>query len=134
MAFRYLDFGRSAEGEAAELTWTQFGVRMRAIAARIQQTVAKAERVAILAPQGLDYVTAFYAAAKAGTIAVPLFAPELPAMPNVLRRRWPTPGPPLLLTTVAAAESVTGFVENCRVRDLRSAVVDRSPTRLLMSS
>ena len=43
--------GRSAEGEAAELTWTQFGVRMRAIAARIQQTVAKTERVAILAPR-----------------------------------------------------------------------------------
>ena len=32
--------------------------------------------MAILAPQGLDYVAGFFAAIKAGTIAVPLFAPE----------------------------------------------------------
>lgn len=127
VAFRYLDFGRSAEGEAAELTWTQFGVRMRAIAARIQQTVAKAERVAILAPQGLDYVTAFYAAAKAGTIAVPLFAPELPGHAERLETALADSRPSLLLTTAAAAESVTGFVEKLPGARPEVMVVDRIP-------
>ena len=34
--------------------------------------------MAILAPQGLDYVVAFFAAIYAGTIAVPLFDPDEP--------------------------------------------------------
>lgn len=125
VAFRYLDFGRSAEGEATEITWTQFGVRMRAIGARIQQTVSKAERVAILAPQGLDYVTAFYAAAKAGAIAVPLFAPELPGHAERLETALADSLPSLLLTTAAAAESVAGFVEKLPGVRPEVIVIDR---------
>lgn len=125
VAFRYLDFGRTAEGEATELTWAQFGVRMRAIGARIQQTVDKAERVAILAPQGLDYVTGFYAAAKAGTIAVPLFAPELPGHAERLETALADSRPSLLLTTEAAAESVAGFVEKLPGIRPEVMVIDR---------
>lgn len=125
VAFRYLDFGRTAEGEATELSWSQFGVRMRAIAARIQQTVGKAERVAILAPQGLDYVTAFYAAAKAGTIAVPLFAPELPGHAERLETALADSRPSLLLTTAAAAESVAGFVEKLPGSQPEVMIIDR---------
>ena len=65
VAYRFLDFARS-EGDVAEITWTQLDARIRAIAARIQQSVGRAERVAILAPQGLDYVASFFAALKAG--------------------------------------------------------------------
>ncbi len=61
-----------------EVTSTQFGARLQAIGAIVQQAAGRGERVAILAPQGIDYVAGFYAAIKAGTIAVPLFAPELP--------------------------------------------------------
>lgn len=110
VAFRYLDFGRSAEGEATQLTWAQFDMRMRAIGARIQQMADKGERVAILAPQGLDYITAFYAAVKAGTIAVPLFAPELPGHAERLATALADSRPSLLLTTAAASASVAGFV------------------------
>ena len=34
VAYRYLDYTRSPDGLAVELTWTQLGCRMRAIAAR----------------------------------------------------------------------------------------------------
>ena len=78
VAYRYLDYTRSADGHAVELTWAQLGVRLRAIGARLQRVAGRGDRVAILAPQGLDYVAGFFAAIKAGTIAVPLFAPELP--------------------------------------------------------
>jgi fatty-acyl-CoA synthase len=77
VAYRYLDFTRSEDGEAVELTWTDLGRRMRAIGACVQRVTSRGDRVAILAPQGLDYVAGFFAAIKAGTIAVPLFAPEL---------------------------------------------------------
>ena len=77
VAYRYLDYTRSSDGLAVELTWTQLGRRMRAIAAEVQRVSSRGDRVAILAPQGLDYVAGFFGAVKAGTIAVPLFAPEL---------------------------------------------------------
>lgn len=79
VAFRYLDYAGPEEGgRAVELTWTQLGQRLRAIGARLQELTVAGDRVAILAPQGLDYITGFYAAIKCGTVAVPLFAPELP--------------------------------------------------------
>ena len=65
-AYRYLDHTRSADGYVTELTWNQLGVRMRAIAARVQRVASHGDRVAILAPQGLDYVAGFFAALKAG--------------------------------------------------------------------
>ena len=77
-AYRYLDYSRAVDGQALEVTWTQLGVRLHAIGARVQQAASRGDRVAILAPQGIDYVAGFYAAINAGTIAVPLFAPELP--------------------------------------------------------
>ena len=77
-AYRYLDYSRSDEAQVIELTWAQLGVRMHAIGARLQRIATRDQRVAILAPQGLDYVAGFFAAIKAGHVAVPLFAPELP--------------------------------------------------------
>src|ERR1700758_5587047 len=72
VSYRYLDYSRSVDGEAVELTWNQFGIRLRAVGAYLQQVTARGDRIAILAPQGIDYVTGFFAALKAGTIAVPL--------------------------------------------------------------
>src|SRR6266568_696010 len=76
LAYRYIDYSRHRDGEYHELTWRQFGVRLRAVAARLQQVTQPRDRVAILAPQGLDYVVAMFAAVYAGNIAVPLFDPE----------------------------------------------------------
>lgn len=70
LAYRYVDYSRERDGEVHELTWSQFGARLRAVAARLQQVTSPGDRVAILAPQGLDYVVAFFGAVYAGTIAV----------------------------------------------------------------
>ena len=121
IAYRYLDFGHSSDGEATEITWTKFGIRLRAIAARVQQATTRGERVAILAPQGLDYVAGFYAAIKAGTIAVPLFAPELPGHADRLETALADARPALLLTTTAAEDAVVGFLD--RLPGLRPPVV-----------
>ena len=45
LAYRFLDFSR-AHADLVELTWAQLDVRMRAIAARIQQSVSRGRRVA----------------------------------------------------------------------------------------
>jgi fatty-acyl-CoA synthase len=108
VAYRYLDYTRSDEGQAAELTWTQLGRRMRAIGARVQRVAAAGDRVAILAPQGLDYVAGFFAAIKAGTIAVPLFAPELQGHAQRLETALRDARPTAVITTAAAVDAVRG--------------------------
>lgn len=106
VAYRYLDHAKSESGYVTELTWTQLGHRIRAIGARVQQVASRADRVAILAPQGLDYIAGFFAAIKAGTIAVPLFAPELQGHAQRLAVALHDSGPTVVLTTSAASAAV----------------------------
>ncbi len=127
VAYRYLDFGRSPEGEVLELTWSQLDVRLRAIGSRIQQVTSRGERVAVLAPQGLDYVAGFYAAVKSGAIAVPLFAPELPGHAERLDTALADARPALVLTTAAARTSVTTFLDRHPGATPEVVVIDRIP-------
>ena len=128
IAYRFLDYTRSVDGHAVELTWAQLGTRMRAIGAHLQQVTARGERVAILAPQGIDYVTGFFAAIKAGNIAVPLFAPELPGHAERLETALRDAQPTIVLTTVAATELVQAFLNKLPlVRRPHVIAIDRVP-------
>jgi fatty-acyl-CoA synthase len=110
VAYRYLDFTRSEAGQPTEVTWTQLGIRLKAIGACVQQVAARGDRVAILAPQGLEYIEGFFAAVKAGTIAVPLFAPELPGHVERLETALNDGRPTAVLTTTAAGDVVEAFL------------------------
>lgn len=111
VAYRYLDYSRSA-GCTIEMTWDQLGIRLQAVGAQVQQFAGHGDRVAILAPQGLDYIAGFYAAIKAGTIAVPLFAPELPGHAERLETALRDSEPSAVLTTAAAKDTVENFLNN----------------------
>ncbi|MDM2169494.1 AMP-binding protein, partial [Mycobacteroides abscessus] len=65
-AYRYVDFSSDPNGEPVDLNWPQLRARTRAVAARLQQVTQPGDRVAILAPQSLDYVVGFFAAIEAG--------------------------------------------------------------------
>ncbi len=93
------------------MTWTRLGTRMRAIGARVQQVASRGDRVAILAPQGLDYVAGFFAAIKAGTIAVPLFAPELQGHAERLAVALHDSRPTIVLTTSTATAAVDASLD-----------------------
>jgi fatty-acyl-CoA synthase len=127
-AYRYLDYSRAAEVRTDEVTWTQFGSRLQAVGASVQQAAGRGERVAILAPQGIDYVAGFYGAIKAGTIAVPLFAPELPGHGERLDTALRDSEPALVLTTTAAKGPVEAFLTNLpQRRRPQVAVIDQIP-------
>ncbi|MEB3981445.1 fatty acyl-AMP ligase [Mycobacterium sp. 663a-19] len=127
VAYRYLDYARS-DGHAVEMTWAEFGVRLQAIGAHVQRFAGQGDRVAILAPQGIDYVAGFYAAIKAGTIAVPLFAPELPGHAERLETALRDSEPAVVLTTAAAKDAVEGFLSKLpRLRRPQLLVIDRIP-------
>ncbi|MGV0786717.1 fatty acyl-AMP ligase [Mycolicibacterium sp. XJ2] len=109
-AYRYLD--HTGDGRVVELTWKQLGVRLRAVAASLQRVTQRGDRVAILAPQGLDYVVAFFGAIKAGAIAVPLFAPELRGHAQRLNTALRDCEPSVVVTTAAAAANVRSFLSD----------------------
>jgi len=110
LAYRYVDYSQDPDGKGVELTWDQVGTRSRAIAARLQQVTTRGDRVAILAPQGLDYVTSFFGSIQAANIAVPLFAPELPGHAERLDAVLTDAQPAVVLTTSAAGDAVQKFV------------------------
>lgn len=131
VAYRYLDYSGSAEAQPDDLTWERLGVRGRAVAARLQHVTVTGDRVAILAPQGLDYVISFFAAIAAGAVAVPLFAPELPGQAERLESVLGDAQPTVLLTTTAAAPSVQAFLHTQpRERRPRVIAVDAVPDAL----
>ncbi|MDH6681007.1 fatty acid CoA ligase FadD32 [Rhodococcus sp. LBL1] len=109
LVYRYIDYSRERDGEAHELTWGQFGLRLRAVAARLQQVTQPGDRVAILAPQGLDYVTSFFAAIHAGRIAVPLFDPDEPGHTDRLHAVLGDCEPAAILTATSSAAGVRQF-------------------------
>ncbi|MFK0113048.1 fatty acyl-AMP ligase [Streptomyces sp. NPDC091217] len=92
------------------LTWHRLDQRTRAIAARLTDSVAPGDRVALLVPQGLDYVVAFLAALTAGTVAVPLFTPDLPGHADRLAGVLADAQPSAVLTTSGAADAVRAFL------------------------
>ncbi|GAA0963372.1 fatty acyl-AMP ligase [Kribbella koreensis] len=74
-AYTYVDHRADSR---TTLTWGEVDARARAVAAAIRAQAEPGDRVAILAPQGLDYLVAMLGSCYARTIAVPLFPPDLP--------------------------------------------------------
>ncbi|MFF0636105.1 long-chain-fatty-acid--AMP ligase FadD32 [Nocardia sp. NPDC004151] len=106
LAYRYIDYSRERDGEYHDITWNRFGVRLRAVAARLQQVTQPGDRVAILAPQGLDYIVAMYASVYAGNIAVPLFDPDEQGHTDRLYAVLEDCKPTAILTVGSAAAGV----------------------------
>jgi len=128
IAYRYLDYTQHPDGKAISCTWTELGTRLRAIGARLQQVTSRGDRVAILAPQGIDYIVGFFAAIKAGNIAVPLFAPELPGHAERLNAVLGDAQPAVVLTTAAAGTAVQEFIRSLpRSRRPRVIAIDEIP-------
>ncbi|CAM3099718.1 fatty acyl-AMP ligase [Mycobacterium simiae] len=109
-AYRFLDYSQEPDGHPVVLSWNELWSRVCSIGARLQQVTQPGDRVAILAPQGLDYVAAFFGAVYAGTIAVPLFAPTMSGHAERLAAVLADARPAAVLTTAATAESVRTFI------------------------
>ncbi|WP_375770363.1 condensation domain-containing protein [Archangium gephyra] len=73
LAYTFLVDG---ETEEAHLTYAGLNARARAIGGLLQELGARGERVLLLYPPGLDYVTAFVGCIYAGAIAVPAYPPD----------------------------------------------------------
>ncbi|HEX8132453.1 MAG TPA: beta-ketoacyl synthase N-terminal-like domain-containing protein, partial [Actinomycetes bacterium] len=75
--WRGYTFLLDGEAEEAGLTYRQLDARARAVAARLQRSGAEGERVLLLYPPGLDYVTAVFGCFYAGAVPILAFPPRL---------------------------------------------------------
>ncbi|GGM56690.1 acyl-CoA synthetase [Longimycelium tulufanense] len=106
VAFTFIDYTTNRDGVAHSYTWRQLDRRARAVAARLSQVTTRGQRVAVLAPQDLDYVVAFLGALYAGTVAVPLFAPEVSTHGDRLVGALADCDPEVWLTSEQALDTV----------------------------
>ncbi len=109
LAYRFVDFSTERDGVYRDLNWADFGARNRAVGARLQQVTQPGDRVAILCPQNLEYLVAFFGVLYSGRIAVPLFDPNEPGHVGRLHAVLDDCQPSAILTTTAAAEGVRKF-------------------------
>jgi fatty acid CoA ligase FadD32 len=109
LAYRFLDFSTERDGVARDLHWADFSARNRAVGARLQQVTQPGDRVAILCPQNLEYLVAFFGTLYSGRIAVPLFDPSEPGHVGRLHAVLDDCSPAAILTTTDSAEGVRKF-------------------------
>lgn len=109
-AFTYIDYGQDPKGFAESMTWSQVHSRAWVIAEELQLCGSPGDRVAILAPQGLEYIIAFFGALQAGFIAVPLSAPQYGIHDDRVSSVLRDSAPVAILTTTAVVSNVTKYV------------------------
>ncbi|WP_406442252.1 fatty acyl-AMP ligase [Streptomyces sp. NBC_00631] len=124
-AFTFVDHpAPHSRGVHRTLTWQRLDVRVRALAARLAEVAEPGDRVALLCPQGTDYVTGFLAALTAGLVAVPLYPPGLPGHGDRLLAVLDDARPAAVVTTDRAAAEVRDLCERAKVP---AVVADRAP-------
>ena len=106
-AFIYLLDGQSNQ---AVLTYAQLEQRARAIAAHLQNMGLAGQRVLLVYPPGLDFITAFFGCLYAGCVAVPTYPPHRHRMLNRFHTIAADAGAGIALSTSSAALQFQGLI------------------------
>ncbi|OBH24834.1 fatty-acid--CoA ligase [Mycobacterium sp. E342] len=131
LSYRFIDYSTERDGVYRDIVWRDFSARNRAVGARLQQVTQPGDRIAILCPQNLDYLIAFFGALYAGRIAVPLFDPGEPGHVGRLHAVLDDCTPSTILTTTEAAEGVRKFIRARSAKERpRVIAVDAVPSEV----
>src|SRR5436305_2126053 len=111
-AYTYIDYDVDPAGYRRTLPWAELYGLVQTLAAEISTYGAPGDRAAILAPQGLEYVVAFYGALEAGLVAVPLPVPQFGAHDERASAALQDCAPTVLLTTSTVVDDVVGHARS----------------------
>lgn len=115
VAFTFTDYENEWAGVPESLTWSQLSRRTLNLARELDLHGSVGDRAVILAPQSLDYVTAFLGSMQAGLIAVPLPLPHRGATHERVSTVLADTSPAVILTTSAVAEDIADYVDRARL-------------------
>lgn len=110
-AFTYIDYEVDPAGHSETLTWSQVYNRAQVVAAELARCGTPGDRVAILAPQGLEYIVGFLGAMEAGFVAVPLSVPMFGLHDERVTGALTDCSPVAILTSSAAAVDVVSCAQ-----------------------
>ncbi|HET9877590.1 MAG TPA: AMP-binding protein [Mycobacterium sp.] len=105
-AYTYIDYELDPAGYAESLTWSQVYRRAQVVAAELASRGSPGDRVAICAPQGLEYIIGFFGALQAGFVAVPLSVPQFGAHDERVFATLRDCRPVAIITTSAGVDGV----------------------------
>ncbi|MDO8312083.1 MAG: aminotransferase class I/II-fold pyridoxal phosphate-dependent enzyme [Sideroxyarcus sp.] len=94
----------------AVLTYAQFDRKARAIAARLQDIGLAGQRVLLVYPPGLDFITAFFGCLYAGCVAVPTYPPRRHRVVDRFQTIAADAGVSIALSTSSAAAQFRGLI------------------------
>ncbi|MGX1372402.1 long chain fatty acid CoA FadD26 [Streptomyces canus] len=124
-AFTFVDHpAPHSRGVHRTLTWRRLDLRVRAVAVRLAEEAEPGARVAVLCPQGLEYVTGFLGALAAGMVAVPMYPPGLPGHGDRLAAVLADARPAVVVTASQVVDKVRDL---CRDTAARVVAVDQVP-------
>lgn len=112
VAYTFLDYEIDPAGFADTVTWSELHERIQAVAGRLLRCGSPGDRAAILAPQGMDYIVAFYGAVYAGFIAVPLPVPAPGGLDERVVGALRDSAPTVLLTTSTVVSDVVPYASS----------------------
>ena len=108
-AFTFIDYDLGDDGFAESLTWRQLFQRAGVVAEELKRCGEIGDRTAIIAPQGLDYITAFLGTLLAGFIVIPLPLPQFGSDDDRVSAVLRDASPAVILTTSLVASNVIKY-------------------------
>jgi len=114
VAYTFIDYEVDPAGFAESLTWSQVHRQAMIVAEELRLCGSSGDRVAILAPQGLDYIVAFLGVLQAGLIAVPLPVPQFGIHDERVTSALRDSLPAVIVTTSSVIDEVTKYVPHAR--------------------
>ncbi len=131
-ASTYVDHGQDPAGLAQSPTWSQVSRSARILAEDLARCGSRGDRVAILAPQGLEYVVAFLGALRAGFMAAPLSMPQYGIHDNRISAVLRDSKPVAILTTSAVVSDANKYA--CAQDSARDAMLKLRSVKCEVSS
>jgi 4-hydroxyphenylalkanoate adenylyltransferase len=113
-AYKFIDYETDPNGFTETLTWWQVYRRAMIVAEELRICGSSGDRVAVLAPQGLEYIIAFLGALEAGLIAVPLPVPQFGIHDERISSALRDSSPAVILTTSSVIDEVTKYAPHAR--------------------
>jgi len=110
IAYIYTDYDSDWDGVAHTMTWGQVYRSALNVAHAVKACGSSGDRAVILAPQGLEYITAFLGSMLGGFIAVPLSVPHAGSHDERVSAVLADTEPTVVLTTTSISDSIADYV------------------------